>query len=91
MAAGGSRHGCPFPLQLRPRLPRDRRCPRYLARRLSERDRKDALVSEAVSSLNALESSRANGLLKFERPCHASFEKGVSATNNAVLNNVGRC
>ena len=85
-----SRHGCPFPLELRA-VPENRRVPRYLARRLRKRASKEELVSDAVRSLNALYFARASGVLSVEEPRHASFDRKVSATNDLVLNSLGRC
>ena len=85
------RHGSPFPLRLRPVDERNRRnLPRYLARRLRKRDSQEAIISDAVAGLNALSLARASGDLEFKPPDHATVSQPITASEDAVLRNLGR-
>ena len=84
--------GYPFPLVRRPPGDqRDRRgLPRYLVRRLAQRDGHERLLSEALASLNALEGARASGSLQCREPRQARSAAEISPTRESVLRRLGR-
>ena len=73
-------HGYPFLLVLRER---------YLARRLRQRDGHEDLVRDG-GAVNALETARADGVLRAEEPCRVKPGTELSATRRAVLDNIGK-
>ena len=86
-------HGSPFPLLLRPSFKEDRGgvpMPRHAKRRLNERARDEGILEAAVVSLNALNVAGGSGELWPEPPRRAKTEGEITATREAVLNNLGR-
>lgn len=83
--------GYPFPLVLRPPHEEDRRClPRYQAQRRARGDVVEDLLSEAIVSLNAMESSRAGTRLPLAAATRAATSSEVGPSRDAVLNRLGR-